>query len=329
MTSSCSRYLSPETLTPGLTNLLRGRQYVYARAHVFSNERKRDRLGFTIVELLVSIAIVAIMVGVLVVGVNAARESSRRTWCAHNLSQIGLGVMAYDSTHHVLPTGGNEMGFSLFVQILPALEQADAYQKLDQSAWSFVKENTDVALAMRIPAFGCPCSGSEGVALDYLFNRGAQLTAPYDAPNPYMGWKESRRRLGSFGARGSSSVALVSEANKSKSGGIYPVPSDWLGLDSDAFSNACLAVRRVSATDPAQRIWQPFMWQICYEDFYLHVLAPNAPSCLRGESVPKALVSAGSGHTSGVNVLFFDGHVDFVDNQVDLKSWRDMGVPGE
>jgi len=56
--------------------------------------------GLTLVELLVVIAVLVVLVTLLLPGLQAARESARRTRCAGNLRQIGI---AY---HHFLATGG-------------------------------------------------------------------------------------------------------------------------------------------------------------------------------------------------------------------------------
>jgi prepilin-type N-terminal cleavage/methylation domain-containing protein/prepilin-type processing-associated H-X9-DG protein len=53
---------------------------------------KRQPSGFTLVELLVVIAIIGILMGLLIPAVNAARETARRTQCATNIKNLGLGA---------------------------------------------------------------------------------------------------------------------------------------------------------------------------------------------------------------------------------------------
>ena len=133
------------------------------------NER-RPR-GVTLVELLVVVAIVAVLVGLLLPAVQAAREAGRRTWCQGNLRQLALGCLTHESVRGFLPTGGwggawagdPDRGFDVkqpggwAFNLLPHVEQTalrdlgsgltDAAAKADQAV---------IRLTTPLAIFACP-----------------------------------------------------------------------------------------------------------------------------------------------------------------------------
>ncbi len=63
------------------------------------------RAGFTLVELLVVVAIIGILIALLLPAVQAARESARRANCANQIKEIALGLQGHSETFKSFPPG--------------------------------------------------------------------------------------------------------------------------------------------------------------------------------------------------------------------------------
>lgn len=133
--------------------------------------RKRDpRRGFTLIEVLVVIAIIGLLIALLLPAVQSARESARRIHCTNNIKQLGLAIHQYIDSTGVLPpsmvlagsgtTISWSNGWSIQMRILPAIEQGPTFNSINFSVAYQQHQNT-TATGQVIPTFLCPSEANQ------------------------------------------------------------------------------------------------------------------------------------------------------------------------
>jgi prepilin-type processing-associated H-X9-DG protein/prepilin-type N-terminal cleavage/methylation domain-containing protein len=123
--------------------------------------------AFTLVELLVTIAVIGMLISLLLPAVQAARAVARRTQCTNNLKQIGLALNAYHDAQSVLPPGyitnlsstGVETGpgWGWCAMLLPQLEQTQLWSGLNMSL-PIEDPSNKTARQSTMPTLLCPAN---------------------------------------------------------------------------------------------------------------------------------------------------------------------------
>lgn len=92
--------------------------------------------GFTMIELLVAIGVIAILLAITVPAVQWARMAAARLQCQNQLKQIGVALHTFEAAQGFLPAGKSDpstnpkqLEMSWMVPILPHLEQTIAWQE--------------------------------------------------------------------------------------------------------------------------------------------------------------------------------------------------------
>jgi prepilin-type N-terminal cleavage/methylation domain-containing protein len=149
----------------------------------FFSPKSHQRRGFTLIELLVVIAIIAILIGLLLPAVQKVREAAARSQCTNNLKQLGIAMHAYHDTNGKFPFEDGPGSVpanglcdpSIYVQILPYIEQGNIYQQMNTQAGglqNFIGNQT-IANTVTIKIFLCPSRRGGGNGLGKVDYAGA------------------------------------------------------------------------------------------------------------------------------------------------------------
>jgi prepilin-type N-terminal cleavage/methylation domain-containing protein/prepilin-type processing-associated H-X9-DG protein len=114
------------------------------------------RSAFTLLELLIVIAIIAILIGLLVPAVQKAREASSRTCCKNNLKQMGLAIHSFHDAHKKLPPARIADQYATwFVLLLPYLEHQELYSRWDMTE-SYYMQSPAFDVRTQVSVYFCP-----------------------------------------------------------------------------------------------------------------------------------------------------------------------------
>ncbi|MGA2060304.1 MAG: DUF1559 domain-containing protein [Thermoguttaceae bacterium] len=139
-------------------------------------------LGFSLVELLVVIAVIGLLAGLLLPAVQSSRESARRMTCLNNLHHIGLGLLAFHDVYKRFPLGGVEMKvlkipgtnkplypngrqLAWSAYILPYVELQSLARRIDFSKAYDSPENASAAAEI-VPLYLCPSHSRNSYLID-------------------------------------------------------------------------------------------------------------------------------------------------------------------
>ncbi len=302
----------------------------------------RHRPGaFTLIEVLVVIAVLGVLIGLLLPAVQQVREAAARTRCGNNLKQIGVAMHLYHNNNQSFPSAFSTTSFrylSWMGRLLPCLEQESLWAQVQTAyqvnPWPWA--NPPHPLATVMPLYACP---SDPRASQTVLAQGIVLppgTATTSGPTTLQ-------------------VALTSYLGveglnlNSRDGVIYANSCIRMQDITDGTSQTLLVGERPASADLAYGWWYAGAGQDLTGSADV-VLGVSEINVIRPGDCPSGPYSFGPGnltqecdlfhfwslHPGGANFLFADGRVVFAElrQHLDLArtgnpQWRRVREPGQ
>ncbi|MBI1903214.1 MAG: DUF1559 domain-containing protein [Planctomycetia bacterium] len=297
----------------------------------------------TLTETLLVISIIGLLLAMTFPAIQAARHAGWRTACASNLRQMGQAIEGYVGIHGTYPPGA-ERGYSLHVKLLPHLEQDALYRRID---FTLDAESGNLqVVATHLPVYVCPVEsplakwvtpfGREIAGSNYAGNFGSgvpaygyngvfrHVYAPGESTDYPEGPVSPANVTDGLARTAAMSEIVMSDGTRSRlrvnwnTARSLTAPSEF-----DAFCSYCRTEQHAKGNAWARG--RPWTYGEVGYTMYNHAITPNQQSCINGSFVQEGAYTAASLHLGGVNVLFADGHTEFISDHVSTQIWRALG----
>lgn len=295
------------------------------------------RFGFTVLELMVTISIIALLLALILPAIQKVRDSSRRMTCQNNIRQIGLAIESFEAAHRHYPEsrlfepygiGPDSTAWSFLARLLPFVDQQALY---DQGG---IPERTlsDSGIAEKaVPVFLCPDDpySNQGPRLDagnmkeYLFAVGQTNYKGVSGANwgadESQGWSEldSGTKWPSIGTNGSYDGLNKGDGMLGRAD--WKTPRKKVDV-KDGFSNTFILGEAL----PRYDIY--CSWPYANNVHSTCAIPPNQKdSTVPPDDWPNTQ-SFRSEHVGGLWFAFGDGSTRFISTAIDLKVYRALAT---
>jgi prepilin-type processing-associated H-X9-DG protein len=295
----------------------------------------RRASAYTLLELLLVIAVIAILIGLLLPAVPQVREAGNRARCISNLRQLALAVQQYHDREGHLPVnqfdgsygaGPNSTAWSWLAQLLPYVEQETVYTAGDIPTSTLAQSGV---ADRQISLFLCPSDASSvGPRLDagnlagfavgqtnYKGVSGANWGDDLEGIGPHFAtdWRNP-------GTNGSFDGLSMGDGVFYRMNYLHPL---MLVDVRDGLSNTFLIGEDVPALD------QWCSWPYANNANGTCAIPPNVQPPGGGEYAPgdwQNTNSFRSRHKGGLHFAFADGSVHFINDSINLTVYRAMAT---
>lgn len=344
--------------------------------------RVTERRGFTLMELLLVISIIAVLMSLILPAVQMARESARRTQCANRLRNVGLAILNWSAAHDRFPAA---------VQIGPRLKadpakQPDAYKNwvVEILPWLDRKDLSD-RWNDRLPAndpgnkqlsgtflevLVCPSdfsvnrsSGDLSWAVNGGIGESIYIAGVFDFPVDPFHSPIDLNGNGDFTSASGPDAGEPTDRDVLKATGLFFAENRGVGDEpiafpllkrhhtpasvTDGLSNTMMVTENVRTgfDDAAFTDWATgdtlrnrvyFSHRVCLGNECAAGNIDYARANQGAHAINAALVQSegvapwpSSGHSGGVNMIFADGHLRFINEDVAGAVYAALFTPSE
>ena len=303
--------------------------------------------GFTLVELLVVIAVIGILIALLVPAVQSVRAAARKTDCLSRIRQVGLATQMFEGTNRAFPPArlypkrfpvapyhhGSDQP-SWLVRILPFIEEANFYA--DWNLSDSYNDHPEALVSRPVAAYLCPSRRSMKdavappsvkevmVALPCGCGGWIEVDVVGGATGDFAG-NHGDLSPGSFGAStdyyygGNGTGVIISSRAKMQLGGtlkwVDRVKHSSIG---DGLSNTILAGELHVTPENLNSI--PYNGPIYNGDdlaAFTRVGGPGVPILSQHKNPISSVLGFGSWHSSVCNFVFADVSTHSISNNID------------
>ena len=296
--------------------------------------------AFTLIEILVCLGIFGILLSLLLLGLSAARESSRKLQCQNNMRQcIAALIQAADRDGKIPglrstlvekePPGEGTVACNALVAMVQEMNISFVVRG---NALRFDGSTSGEALPP--PVLTCPSTGDR--KLSTRLNLGVEPVLKLHEPMERFMF--ARRELRSMAdiTDGLSNTAALAERPQSTGDRSLrrAIALDEGAASFEEMSDSCsvsFSGGRIHQSGSSLEWWQLNQ----YDSLYDHTRPPNFSQvdCVSvnvarspAELTIRFTVGTRSFHTGGSNSAFLDGSVHFVNDHIDPQTWRALGT---
>ena len=136
----------------------------------FATRRRSRQGGYSLIELIVAIAIITVLLAILLPTIQAVRESARRTACNNHLRQMSLGILQHESKTGYLITGGwsplwlgvaerpadGRQPGGWTYNVLPYVEELPLHESVEGVTAATAEAAYQALAIANVPLFNCP-----------------------------------------------------------------------------------------------------------------------------------------------------------------------------